>query len=106
MVKHPVAKLGFHLDAGTEQAPPPQKAADGNHQNQLHHGHTDDIQQEIHVEGAGNAVHFHGAVSQAVDDHAVKVWNDELGVIDNHQGNGTHKQQRRIAKIIAVDMFA
>ena len=59
MVKHPVAQIFLHPDGGAEETHPPQKAAQNHAQNDTHHGHTDAVQQEIHVKGHLCAVHRH-----------------------------------------------
>ena len=44
----------------------------------LHHGHTDLVQQEIHIEGMDHAVHVHRPGVHAVDDHLVQLRDHQL----------------------------
>ena len=90
MAEHPIAQIFFQADSAAKEADTPQKTTYDNAKDDLHHGHTDHIQHEIHIENVPYTVHIHVAVIHAVEQHAVQRRDLQLQII--HQAKGKQTQ--------------
>ena len=106
VAEHPVPQIGLHPDGGAEDGHAPQKAAEHNCHHHDNHGHTDPIQQEIHIEGNLRAIQNHIALVHAVDDHLIQLGDLQLQIVHGSQREQAQQKQWGVLQIIAVDMLA
>ena len=106
MVEHIVTQVRLHLDGGAEDAHTPTEPADDHGQDHPDQGHTDLVQQEVHVEGHFHAIHQDVALVQAVNDHLVKIRDHQLEVVHRHQRRQAHQEPPGVLEIIAVDVLS
>ena len=106
VVEHLVSDVRLHLDGGAEDAHAPQKAPDHDGQDDPHHGHTDPVQQEVHVKDDFHAVHQHVALVDAVDHHLIEIWNDQLHIVHEPQEKQAADEPYGIFCVVFVDMLS
>ena len=105
VVEHPVADGSLHADARAEKADAPGKAPHHHHKDDDNERHTDLIEQEVQIEGNGAFRRLDDPRIDAVDDHAVKLGNFELKVVDEHERRKPHQEDPGIFQIVFVDVF-
>ena len=106
MAEHSVPQIPFHTDTGAEEADPPQESAKDDAQNDPHQWHTDSVQQKIHIKWHVDPIFYYVAVVHTVDHQLIKIGDDQLHIVQYHQGQNTQQQPGCKPQIIAVNMFA
>ena len=81
MVKHPVTQVCRQTHPGTEKAYSPQETSENHCQNDSHHGHTDAVQQKIHVKCHLNPIHADTAAVHAIDYQTVQLGDFQLQIV-------------------------
>ena len=86
VAEHLVPQVRLHLGGGTENGGPPGKPAQDNGQHDIHHGHTDFVQQIVHVKGDFHAALQDISLVHAVDHRPVNARDQQLQVVHRKQG--------------------
>ena len=106
MIEHLDADVRFHADRRAKEAYAPKEPSDDHNGDHVNDGQADPVQQKRCVERRHDALIQHFSLVQSVDQHPVKLRNDQLHIIDKDQRNRTEQKKRRIFQIVFIDVFS